>query len=222
LKINLLISSSCLLLMSTLAHTSPLLIFGTPGDSMLAKPSQSSPKLGGSLTNFDALTPFSTFVPTTFAAQGVTISSPDGLIVDPFSTQSGPNELFDNTSDGTADITIVLDSGIKAIGIGIADSDPVSITLQALAQNGSNLGSSFTIPLSTTESSINTGNGYYVVTDNTADIFGLRITQTTANAAQFSGLAIDDLQASPEPSSILLLLAGGVVLGTLRLRKRAA
>jgi F0F1-type ATP synthase membrane subunit c/vacuolar-type H+-ATPase subunit K len=77
--------------------------------------------------------------------------------VDPFSTQSGPNELFDNSSDGTADITVALTSGISAIGIGIADSDAVSITLQALAQNGSNLGSPFTIPLSTTEGAINTG-----------------------------------------------------------------
>jgi hypothetical protein len=222
LKINLLISSSCLLLMSTLAHASPLLIVGTPADSMLSKPTQASPNLGGSLINFDTLTPFSTFVPTTFAAQGVTISSPDGLIVDPFSTQSGPNELFDNSSGGTANINIVLTSGVSAIGIGIADSDPVSITLQALAQNGANLGSPFSVPLSTTESAVNTGNGYYVVEDNTSDIFGLRITQSTANAAQFSGLAIDDLQASPEPSSVLLLLAGGAVLGSFRLRKRAA
>jgi hypothetical protein len=222
LTLNRLLCSSCLLLISALAQASPLLIVGTPGDAMLSKPTAPSPALGN-LINFDSLTAFTAFAPLTFASQGVTISSPDGLVVLPFSTQSGPNELFDDSSDGSADITIDLDLGVTAIGIGIADSDPVSITLQALAANGSDLGAAFTIPLSTTENAVNTGNGYYVLEDNTSDIFGLKITQTEGNAADFSGLAIDDLQTTPEPSgSLLLALGAAMILVSFRLRKRAA
>jgi hypothetical protein len=221
-KLNVLLCSSCLLLTSALAQASPVLTVGTPGNAMLATPTHPTPNLGGVLINFDSLTPFSNFASSTLSGQGVTISSPDGLIVDPFSTQSGPNELFDNSSNGSANITIALNAGVSAIGIGIADSDPVSITLQALGMGGANLGSPFTVPLSTTESTVNTGNGYYVVADTTNDIFGLRITQSTGNAALFSGLAIDDLQTTPEPSSILFLVAGAAILGFFRLRQRAA
>jgi hypothetical protein len=222
LTLNRLLCSSCLLLTSALAQASPLLIVGTPGDAMLSRPTVPSPALG-QLINFDNLTAFTTFAPSTFASQGVTISSPDGLVVFPFSTQSGPNELFDDSSDGSANITIDLELGVTAIGIGIADSDPVSITLQALAANGSDLGPAFTVPLSTTESAVNTGNGYYVLEDNTSDIFGLQITQPDGNAADFSGLAIDDLQTTPEPSGILLLsLGAAMILVSFRLRKCAA
>jgi hypothetical protein len=220
LKLNLLLCSSCLLLTSALGQATPVLTVGTPGDAMLSKPTGPSPTLGN-LINFDSLTAFSTFTPSTFASQGVTISSPDGLVVFPFSTQSGPNELFDNSPDGSANITVGLGLGVTAIGIGIADSDPVSITLQALAANGSNLGAAFSIPLSTTESTVNTGNGYYVLQDNTSDIFGFRITQSVGNAAAFSGLAIDDLQTTPEPSAVLLLALGAaMILGSSRLRRR--
>jgi hypothetical protein len=220
LKLKSLSFSALLLLMPLIAEASPVLIVGTPGDADLSKNLGPSPNLGN-LFNFDSLTAFSTFAPSMFASQGVTISSPDGLIVDPFSTQSGPNELFDDSSNGTANTTISLAFGTSAIGIGIADSDPVSITLQALAANGTALGSAFNVSLAATESTVNTGNGYYVLEDTTSDIFGLRITQSAGNAQLFSGLAIDDLQTAPEPSSYLLLGAGAVILGSLRRRKRA-
>jgi hypothetical protein len=128
--------------------------------------------------------------------------------------------LFDTSTGGTANITISLARGTAAIGIGIADSDPVSVTFQALGAGGVNLGSPFTVSLATTESLINPGNGYYVVGDTTPDIFGLKITQTVANA-NFSGLAIDDLQTVPEPSTILLLIGGAGTLFCFGLRKRA-
>jgi hypothetical protein len=220
LKLNALFYSALLLLTPCIAQAGPVLIVGTPGDADLSKNPGPSPALGN-LINFDSLTAFSTFAPSTYASQGVTISSPDGLTVYPFSTQSGPNELFDDSSDGTANVTVALDFGTSAIGIGIADSDPVSVTLQALAANGSNLGSAFSINLATTESAVNTGNGYYVLEDTTSDIFGLRITESVGNASLFSGLAIDDLQTAPEPSSILLMTAGVAILGCFRLRKRA-
>lgn len=221
MKINLLFCSSFLLLASTFAQAAPVLFIGTPGDADLSKNPGPSPALGN-LLNFDTLTAFSTFVPNTYAAQGYSsISSPDGLIVLPFSDQSGPNELFDNSSDGTANITIDLSFGTSAIGVGIADSDPVSITLQALDASGGDLGQAFTVNLPATESATNFGNGYYGISDTTKDIFGLQITQTVSNAADFSGLAIDDVQTAPEPSTMLLLTAGAAILGAVRLRKRA-
>lgn len=125
--------------------------------------------------------------------------------------------MFDDSSNGTADITIDLSRGTSAIGIGIADSDPVSITLQALAANGSALGSPFSVTIP--ETGPNPGNGYYVVEDSTPDIFGLTITQTAASTS-YSGLAIDDLQTAPEPSTVLLLTAGVALLGFARLRGR--
>ncbi len=56
--------------------------------------------------------------------------------------------------------------------------------------------------------------------DTSSDIYGLQITQTVGNP-NYSGLAIDDLQTVPEPSSSLLLTAGLAIFGYFRLRKRA-
>jgi hypothetical protein len=56
--------------------------------------------------------------------------------------------------------------------------------------------------------------------DTTSDIFGFTITQSLSDPS-FSGLAIDDVQVSPEPSTFLLLTAGAATLGILRLRRRA-
>jgi hypothetical protein len=220
-----------LLLLTSMAQADPVIVVGTPGDSLLSKPTGPSPNLG-TLINFDSLPSCTTFPscptlsPSTFAGQGVTsISSPDGLSVIPFSTQSGPNELYDNSANGTANITIDLAHGTDAIGIGIADSDgevtpSLTVTFQALGAGGTPLGSPFVENLNNTESAINSGNGYYVVEDTTADIFGLEIIQSVGNP-NFSGLAIDDLQIAPEPSSILLLAGAVAMLASFRLLKRA-
>src|ERR1700735_370686 len=80
-----LLRGSLLLLTSLLVQASPVLITGTPGDDSLATPTGPSPNLHGILINFDSLTPFTTY-PTTYTSNGVSISSPDGLEVLPYST----------------------------------------------------------------------------------------------------------------------------------------
>lgn len=213
------VGALCLLLPAFAAKATPVLTVGTPADSLLSKPSSASPSLGGTKLTFDNLTPYSSF--SSYSASGVTISSPDSLMVLPYSTQSGPNELYDTSSDGSANLLISVATGVNAIGVGIADSDPVSVEFVALGQNGADLGS-FLVNLATTESSVNTGNGYYVIGDTTADIYGLEILQTAGDDT-YSGLAIDDVQVTPEPASLTLLATGlmGLAGETLRRRKRA-
>ena len=104
------------------------------------------------------------------------------------------------------------------MGVGIADSDAASIFLQPLGASLANLGPAFL--LSIPETGPNPGNGYFVIQDTTPDIFGFRITQSVGDP-RFSGLAIDDVQVAPEPSTLLLLSAGVIMFGALRLRKRA-
>ncbi|HEY6341984.1 MAG TPA: PEP-CTERM sorting domain-containing protein [Bryobacteraceae bacterium] len=211
---------SCLLLLTPLIAQADSLIVGTPGDALLATPSGPSPNFGGTLLTFSNLTPFSTFNPSTYASEGITISSPDGLLVLPYSTQTNPpNELFDNSSNGTANFTISLASGTTGIGVGIADSDSlVNIVLQALGAGGVDLGSAFAVTIP--ETTVNPGNGYFVVEDTTADIRGLQITQTIGSS-NYSGLAIADVQVAPEPSSWVLLAGGLAMIGFYRLLKRA-
>jgi hypothetical protein len=220
-KVKALLLSS-VILAAVSANATPTLVTGTPGNSLLATPSGPAPNLGGTLINFDSLTPGSSVSPTAFSGQGVSsISSPGGLTAIPFSTQSSPNELFDGSPNGTANITINLATGASSIGIGIADSDPFSVTLQALAANGSALGSPFSVTIPA--SGVNSGNGYFAIEDTTTDIFGFKILQTSVSASN-SGLAIDDLQfasTAPEPTTYALFGAGAVLLALLGKRKRA-
>ncbi len=228
MKCNWMLPGLSCLLVATTAHAIPVLTVGAPGDSLLSTPAKPTPSLGTTtFLNFDALTPFASY--STYTSGAVSISSPDGLIVLPYSTQSGPNELYDNSALGSASILIGSTTGVADIGVGIADSDAVNVTFQALGAGGVNLGSAFTVNLASTESLINTGNGYYIVGDGIPDIYGLRITQALSNA-NYSGLAIDDVQlaaapvVTPEPSSFLLLSEGFAAvsaLGFYRKSKRA-
>jgi hypothetical protein len=205
MKISLLLCCTTIVLAATTARADSIAI-GTPGDSLLSTPTGPSPKLG-TLINFDSLVAFASA--PSFTVGGATFSSPDGLEVLPFSSQSFPMELFDMSSDGTANITIKLPVGVGAIGVGIADSDPVFVTFQALNALGVPFGSIFTEDLSATESTINTGNGYYVISDTFADIYGLQIKQLAGDPASFSGLAIDDVATTaPEPGTLVLGLTG--------------
>ena len=217
MKATLFILSS-IALAAVSAHSAPIIATGTPGNAYLATPTGPSPSFG-TLFNFDGLTADSTFNPSDYAAQGVTISSPDGLVVYPYSTQSGPNELFDNSAAGSANIKIKT-FGTQEIGIGIADSDPVTITLQALNAAGTGFGSIFSVTIPSAGS--NPGNGYFTISDTHYDIYGLQILEKTGNV-NYSGLAIDDLQVAPtpEPATLALFGAGACLAGIIRLRKRA-
>jgi hypothetical protein len=194
----------------------PVLITGTPADAYSLPNTSVSPNLHGILLNFDNLTPLATY--STYTSGGVSISSPDGLEVLPYSSQSAPNELFDDSAAGSANITIATTNGSTAFGVGIADSDAVTITLQALNSVGTVFGPAFNLTIP--ETGANPGNSYYVVQDTTADIYGLRITQPLSSA-NYSGLAIDDVQVAPEPSTFMLLAAGAAIFGARQLRKRA-
>lgn len=213
------------LAMPLLMQAGPVWFTGTPADNSSLPNTPASPKLGGVLINFDGLASCPTFPPsgctnysgTTFS--GVTISSPDGLEAIPFSGQTAPNELYDNSAGGSASITVQTLGGQYAFGVGIADSDPVTITLQALGAGGVALGAPDIVTI--TEIGGNPGNGYYYVQDTSADLFGFTITQSVSDPG-FSGLAIDDVQAAtPEPSTFLLLSAGAAIFAARRLRKRA-
>ena len=219
MKFNLFLLATIFVAVSS--NAAPVLGTGTAGNAALK--TGPSPSFG-EIFNFDSLTANSTFSPGTYAAQGVNISSPDGLVVYPYSTQSGPNYLFDNSAAGSANI-VIKTFGVSEIGIGIADSDvsatnvPVTISLQALNSSGVGFGSIFNVTI--TDTGINAGNGYVTLSDSTADIYGLQILQPVSNAALYSGLAIDDLQVAPEPSTWALLGAGALLAGATRLRKRA-
>jgi hypothetical protein len=214
------------LMMPLLMQAGPVWFTGTPADDSSLPNTPASPNLGGVLINFDSLTSCQTFPPdsscTNYSGNtfsGVTITSPDGLYAIPFSGQTSPNELFDDSAEGSASITVTTPGGQAAFGVGIADSDPVTITLQALGAGGVALGSAdvITIP----ETGGNPGNGYYYVEDTVSDLYGFTITQSLSDPS-YSGLAIDDVQAAtPEPSTFLLLSAGVAIFGVRRLRKRA-
>jgi hypothetical protein len=211
-----LLSCATFLLTGLSAYAAPVLITGTPADANLAVPTGPSPGLGG-LINFDNVSTCSTTC-TSLTVGNATFSSPDMLSVIPFSTQTAPNELFDNGPGGTANLIIRLTGGVQQIGVGIADSDPFTVHLQALNSAGVGFGSVFNLTIP--ENTVNPGNGYFVVSDTTADIFGLQITQSVSNANN-SGLAIDDVQSTPEPASWMLLASGVALFACMRMRKRA-
>jgi hypothetical protein len=215
------------LLTPLVTQAGPIWSTGTPADDSTSPNTPDSPQLGGVLINFDSLPSCQTFPPSgctnysgnTFAG-GVNISSPDGLYAIPYSPLTAPNELYDNSAGGSASITVETAMGQNAFGVGIIDSDPVTITLQALGAGDVAFGAAdvITIP----ETGGNPGAGYYYVTDTSADIYGFTITQSLSSPGNYSGLAIDDIQAhAPEPSTFLLLIGGAAMLGASRLRKRA-
>jgi hypothetical protein len=215
-----------MLIMPLVIQAGPVWSTGTPADDSTLPNTPASPNLGGFSYNFDNLIPCPTFPPSScinFSGTsffGLTISSPDGLYVIPYSAQSAPNELFDNSAAGSASISFKNSYGSTAFGVGIADSDPVTITLQALGPGYVPLGPADVITI--TETGSNPGNGYFIVRDTTPDIFGFTITQSVSDP-NFSGLAVDDLQIAPtpEPSTFLLLIGGAAALGYSRLRRRA-
>lgn len=237
---------SLMLMLPLLAAADTVTIVqGTAGDANFLPATAPSPNLGG-VINFANLAGgvtsncvdnlvCPTFNPDQYAAQGVTISSPDGLLIFPFSTQtSGGIELYDPGAtdsstcapnfacDGTANITIGIAGGVSELAVGISDGDdPLALTITALGAGGTVLASmDVSSAVEAADSAENYANTYFVAEDATgAGIYGLQITQTVPTFG--SGLALAEVEVTPEPSTLLLLSAGAAIFGALRLRKRA-
>jgi hypothetical protein len=196
---------------------------GTPGNAYTLPVTPVSPNLHGTTVNFDTAAlenPTATCVVSgcpSLTLSGLTFSSPDMIQVIPFSTQSGPDELYDLGANGIANLIISLTGGVTEIGVGIADSDGVTVTIEALGLGNAVLQS---FPVTIPQAGSNPGNGYFLISDTTPGLYGLEIVQSSGNA-NFSGLAIDDVQVTPEPSSYLLLVSGAALLVALRKRARA-
>jgi hypothetical protein len=241
-----------MLMMPLLAQAGTVTIVeGTPGDNSFLPATLPSPNFSG-VINFANLesqitalgSPNTgncdnsgmncpTFNPSQYASQGVTISSPDGLLIYPFSDQTaGGIELFDpgatnpstctstSTCDGTANITIGLAGGVQNLAVGISDfDDPVDVKITALGAGGANLGS-LDVSTDIEAATAGTSQTYFVVGDTTPGIYGLEITQTTVTDG--SGLALAEVEYTPEPSTFMLLIGGGLaMIGSARLRKKA-
>jgi hypothetical protein len=218
------LAASCTLLCAGILHAAPLLTVGVPAHTAAGIPLP-SPLLAGRYVRFDSEPAGLTINPGTvyrIGYSGITdasVTSTDQLVIRPTSTQSAPNELFANSGNGTADITINPDNNVSAIAFGIADPDPVNLTVNVVTTSGI---VPFQIDLRSTEDPTNPGNGYYEFQDNVKDILAVEILQTTA-APSFAGLAIDDVQYAPEPGALgLLLFAGAMFVGKWRRSKSQA
>jgi hypothetical protein len=220
-----------LLLMPLLVKADTIsLVQATPGNDNLSPPTGPSANFGG-LLDFP-LSQFNTgggcisYNASIYAAQGVNISSPNGLQVCSLDEQGpSPNELFDEGMGGTANTTISLTTGVSEIGVGLSDfDDPINVTIEVLGAGGSDLDTiNVTNQVEQAENLlVNAGQTYFVLQDSTpGDIFGLEIKQTDSSMYN-SGLAIADIQITPEPSSIAYMVAGIIaIIGCSRLRKKA-
>lgn len=189
---------------------------GTAGNSTLSTPSKPSPSVGP-IVSLSGLA--NTANPlASITTGGVTFSSKDGVQAIPYSTMyNTPNEIFDAGSNGVANLMLSLAGGVNALGFGVTDSDGVSISLQILGANGVALGSPVVENLAST-ADVN-GNSYFVIKDTAYDIYGVTITQSVANA-NYSGLAVGDIEVAPtpEPTALYLLGAGLALVGGLRWR----
>jgi hypothetical protein len=165
----------------------------------------------GTLVNFDALTPLSTFVSSTYSSVGLASISNSGspLLVLPFSSQTPPNYLSTGSSDNYAgNITFTFTNPTSRAGFGISEDGTTPVTLTAFGASGNVLGT-FTETVPST-----TFNAYYVLSDPSFDIKSISV-----SAPQ--NLAIDDVQFStvPEPST-MALLAGGMAFLVVSVRRR--
>jgi PEP-CTERM motif len=252
MKINPLICIPLMLLMPLLSEADTIqIVQGTPGDNTFLPPISPSPSFTN-VINFANLESQITSLPTAaqencinnglqcpsftstqYASQGVTISSPDGLLIYPFSDQTaGGIELFDpgatnpstclstSSCDGTANITISLTNGVGELAVGLSDfDDPVSVTLTVLGA-GDTILESMNVSSAVEAATQTTGQTYFVAEDTAPGIYGLQITQTIATDG--AGLALAEVEYTPEPSTLLLLIGGGLaIIGSARLRKKA-
>ncbi len=242
MKIKPLLYTSLVLMMPLLAGADTVqIVQGTPGDNTFLPATPASPSfpnridfsgLSSQITNPNCYSDFGTDCPTfnssTYASQGATIFSPDGLLIYPASTQTaGGIELFDEGTngdgDGTANITISLTGGVDDLAVGISDfDDPVSLTIEALGASG-NVLASMDVSAAEEAATAGTGNTYFIAEDTTQSIYGLEILQTDQTYG--SGLALAEVEyttETPEPSTLLFLIGGGLaIIGSARRRKKA-
>ena len=215
MNVRAIVSTSVMLMMPLLAGAGTIeVIEGTPGDNSKLPATSPSPALSG-LINFANLESQITalgstnasncdnngigcpaFNPTQFASQGVTISSPDGLLIYPFSDQiAGGIELFDpgatdnaggdaaciadGDCDGTANITVSLASKVTALGVGLSDFDSgLDVTINVLGSAGGTLFSE-NVSSAMDTAALTTGQTYFVAEDTTPGaIYGLQIVQS--------------------------------------------
>jgi hypothetical protein len=242
-----LLYTSLMLMMPLLAGADTVqIVQGTPGTNSSLPVTGPSPSfqnvinfanLGSQITNpncSNAGTNCPAFNSAQYASGGVTnISSPDGLLIYPFSDQTaGGIELFDpgatdpstcvstGTCDGTADITINLAYGVEDLAVGLSDfDDPVDLTITALGLGGTVL-DTLDVSSAVEAATLGTGQTYFVAEDTAPGIYGLEISQTTQTFG--SGLALAEVVYTPEPSTFLFLIGGGLaIIGTARMRKKA-
>jgi hypothetical protein len=245
LNIKPLLYTSLMLMMPLLAGAGTVqIVQGIPGDNSSLPVTSPSPGFS-KVIDFSTLYPTGnsncinngmgcpTFNSTQYASQGATISSPDGLLIYPFSDQTaGAVELFDpgstdsstctstpGTCDGTANITINLAYGVGDLAVGLSDfDDPVSLTLSVLGA-GNTVLYSMDVSSAVEAATLTTGQTYFVAEDTTPAIYGLEITQTTQTFG--SGLALAEVEYTPEPSTLLFLIGGGAaIIGISRRRKK--
>lgn len=217
MRLNFLFTSAILIATASLSQADTIIV-GTAGNSTLSTPTKPSPSVG-SIISFSSLADGG--VLSSVTTGGLTVSSPDGVQVIPYSTMyNTPNEIFDASSTGTANLTLKLSGGVNEVGVGVADDDGTTITIEALNASGGLLGTAFTENLANT-ADVN-GNSYFAIADTSYDIYGLKILETVGNV-NYSGLAIGDVEVAPtpEPAAFLLLGTGLALFGGLRFRKKA-
>jgi hypothetical protein len=108
---------------------------------------------------------------------------------------------------------------VNDLAVGLSDfDDPVTVTLSVLGA-GNTVLETLDVSAAVEAAAQTTGQTYFVAEDTTASIYGLEITQGTQTNG--SGLALAEVEFSPEPSTFLLLIGGCLaIIGSARLRKK--
>jgi hypothetical protein len=169
-------ASAICLLLGSFAGSATTLLTGTPNnsDNSTDTPTGLTPKFG-TLINFDSLTPNSILASNAFAGSGISsIADTNGtapLSAMPYSSQSYPNYI--GTADfSNIDTRITLNNSTNQIGVGLLAGQSNSFSLLAYGASNNLLGS-YTVNVPS--DGVNAYNGYYAISDTTADIKSLEV-----------------------------------------------